>query len=106
MTSDYLSRHDKEVGSRSFYTKTVRAGKRTYFFDIKATQGNDYFISITESRKVVDKDGNSTFARHNMHLYKEDLDSFMGGLTEAIAAVKAKLQETSSRALDREFDEL
>lgn len=106
MTSDYLSRYDKDGGSKSLYTKAVRAGKRTYFFDIKATQGNDYFVSITESRKVVDKDGNATFARHNMHLYKEDLDSFIEGLTDVIGVVKAKLQEASTKALDREFDEL
>lgn len=106
MTSDYLSRHDKDGGSKSLYTKAVRAGKRTYFFDIKATQGNDYFLSITESRKIVDKDGNSSYARHNMHLYKEDLDSFMEGLTDVIGVVKAKLQEASVEACDREFDKL
>ena len=54
-------------------SKAIRAGKRTYFFDVKATQGNDYYLVITESRRRNNSDGSATYSRHHMYLYKEVL---------------------------------
>lgn len=73
------------------YSKAVKAGKRTYFFDVKSTRNNDYYLTITESKKKTDKDGNSTYEKHKVFLYKEDFDKFAEGLTEAVAVVKAAL---------------
>jgi len=75
--------------SESLYSKRVKAGKRrTYFFDVRATRGNDYFITITESKKRFDDNG---YDRHKMFLYKEDFNKFLAGLTETIGYVKTDL---------------
>lgn len=65
------------------YSKSVRAGKRTYFFDIKATRGMDYYITITESKKN-QENGRQQFQKHKVFLYKEDFDKFIDGLQEVI----------------------
>src|SRR6202008_4421526 len=73
----------------SVYSKRIRAGKRrTYFFDVRATKGNDYFLTITESRKKFNEDG---YDRHKIFLYKEDFNKFLKALTEAIDYVKTDL---------------
>jgi len=73
----------------SVYSKRIRAGKRrTYFFDVKATRGNDYYLTITESRKRFDSDG---YDRHKVFLYKEDFNKFLKALNEAVAYVKTEL---------------
>jgi len=69
------------------YSKSVRAGKRTYFFDIKTTRGNDFYLTLTESRKTVD-DGRDSYQKHKIFLYKEDFDKFMSGLQEAVDKAK------------------
>ena len=73
----------------SVYSNRVKAGKRrTYFFDVRATRGNDYFLTITESRKRFDSDG---YDRHKIFLYKEDFNKFFKGLNEAVDYVKTEL---------------
>src|SRR2546430_4179784 len=73
----------------SVYSKRIRAGKRrTYFFDVRATRGNDYYLTITESRKRFNEDG---YDRHKIFLYKEDFNKFLKGLTEAVDYVKTDL---------------
>jgi len=73
----------------SVYSKRIRAGKRrTYFFDVRATRGNDYFLTITESRKRFNEDG---YDRHKIFLYKEDFNKFIKALTEAVDHVKTEL---------------
>jgi hypothetical protein len=73
----------------SVYSKRLKAGKRrTYFFDVRATRGYDYFLTITESRKRQTDDG---YDRHKIFLYKEDFHKFMKGLNEAITYVKTEL---------------
>jgi hypothetical protein len=75
--------------NESLYSKRIKAGKRrTYFFDVRATRGNDYFITITESKKRFDDNG---YDRHKMFLYKEDFNKFLAGLTETINYVKTDL---------------
>lgn len=75
--------------SESLYSKRIKAGKRrTYFFDVRATRGNDYFITITESKKRFDDNG---YDRHKMFLYKEDFNKFVNALTETVNYVKTDL---------------
>lgn len=73
------------------YSKAVKAGKRTYFFDVKATRNNDYYLTITESKKKFDKEGIPSYEKHKIFLYKEDFEKFSEGLDEAVAVVKAAL---------------
>ncbi|MEI7963744.1 MAG: DUF3276 family protein [Chitinophagaceae bacterium] len=79
--------NDKKM--ESVYSKRIRAGKRrTYFFDVRETRGNDFYLTITESRKRFDSDG---YDRHKIFLYKEDFNKFIKGLGEAIDYVKTEL---------------
>lgn len=66
------------------YSKPIRAGKRTYFFDVKATRSDDLYITVTESKKRLRDDGTFFFEKHKIFLYKEDFDKFREGLEEAI----------------------
>lgn len=70
------------------HSKAVRAGKRTYFFDVKATKRNDYYLTITESKKRFNRDGRFYYEKHKIFLYKEDFDKFMEGLAESIEYIK------------------
>lgn len=73
----------------SIYSKRIRAGKRrTYFFDVRSTRGNDYYLTITESRKRFTGEG---YDRHKIFLYKEDFNKFIKGLNEAVDYVKTEL---------------
>lgn len=73
----------------SVYSKRIRAGKRrTYFFDVRATRSNDYYLTITESRKKFNENG---YDRHKIFLYKEDFNKFLKALTEAVDYVKTDL---------------
>ncbi len=73
----------------NIFSKRVRAGKRrTYFFDVRETRGNDYFITITESKKRFNDDG---YDRHKMFIYKEDFNKFLTALSETIEHVKTEL---------------
>ena len=79
--------NDKKM--ESVYSKRIRAGKRrTYFFDVRATRGNDYYLTITESRKRFNDDG---YDRHKIFLYKEDFNKFIKALGEAVDYVKTEL---------------
>lgn len=82
--------HDRENRNNdSIFSKRIKAGKRrTYFFDVRTTRGNDYFITITESKKRFEDGG---YDRHKMFLYKEDFNKFLIGLTETINYVKTDL---------------
>ena len=73
------------------YSNAVKAGKRTYFFDVKATRNHDYYLTITESKKRFGDDGQPSFEKHKLFLYKEDFEKFGEGLEEAIRVVKAAL---------------
>jgi hypothetical protein len=70
------------------FSEAVRAGKRTYFFDVKATRRNDYYLTITESKKRFNRDGKSFYEKHKVFLYKEDFDKFVDGLQSAINYIK------------------
>ncbi len=84
-----MAYENNEKRMESVYSKRIRAGKRrTYFFDVRATRGNDYYITITESRKKFNEDG---YDRHKIFLYKEDFNKFLKALTEAVDYVKTDL---------------
>lgn len=76
------------------FSKRVRAGKRTYFFDVKATRANDYFLTITESKKRAE-DG--TFIKHKIFLYKEDFEKFIEGFTETVNYIKENQEVVEKR---------
>ena len=80
----------EERDREELFSKRIRAGKRTYFFDVKSTRSLDYYITITESRRHQKEDG-FVYEKHKMFLYKEDFDKFAEGLKEAIDHVKIEL---------------
>jgi hypothetical protein len=86
---DFDNREREEV-----FSKKVRAGKRTYFFDVKATRSNDYYITITESKKRLE-DG--VFIKHKIFLYKEDFEKFAEGLKDTVEYIKANQEVTEKR---------
>lgn len=81
-----------EEGNDSYrdeiFSKSVRAGKRTYFFDVKTTKGNDLYLTITESKKRTNKDGRFYYEKHKLFLYKEDFEKFASGLIEAVDKIQ------------------
>ena len=78
------------------YSKVVRAGKRTYFFDVKSTKGNDYYITLTESKKTVDNEGRENFQKHKIFLYKEDFEKFKEGLEDVLLKINEITPSESS----------
>ena len=70
------------------FSKAVRAGKRTYFFDVKSTKGSEYYLTITESKKRFGPDGKFFYEKHKIFLYKEDFEKFADGFDEAIEYIK------------------
>lgn len=86
---DFENKEREEVFSRK-----VRAGKRTYFFDVKATRSNDYYVTVTESKKRLE-DG--VFIKHKIFLYKEDFEKFAEGLKETIDYIKANQEVIEKR---------
>jgi hypothetical protein len=69
------------------YSKVVRAGKRTYFFDIKSTKGNDLYITLTESKKTFGEEGDGNYQKHKIFLYKEDFEKFREGLDDVLKKI-------------------
>jgi len=82
------------------YSNAVRAGKRTYFFDVKSTKGNDLYITVTESKKST-QNGKVSYQKHKIFLYKEDFEKFREGLDDALAKVD-ELKETTN-SVNEEF---
>ncbi len=71
------------------YSKPVRAGKRTYFFDVKSTKGgDDFYLTITESKRRNNPDGTFTYDKHKIFLYKEDFEKFREGYAEVVEYIK------------------
>lgn len=90
-------------GGEDVYSKVVRAGKRTYFFDVKATRGGDYYLTVTESRKRTGRDGTPVFEKNKIFLYKEDFAKFADGLEDAVSYArehKPEFFEAEARATD------
>ncbi len=84
-----MENEDRSRKTPAVYSKTIRAGRRrTYFFDVRTTRGNDYYVTITESKKRFHEDG---YERHKVFLYKEDFNKFMDAMNEVINHVKTDL---------------
>ena len=115
---------EKTEGTETFerediHSKAVRAGKRTYFFDVKDTKRNDYYLTITESKKRFNRDGRFFYEKHKIFLYKEDFEKFMEGMAEVVDFIKTanpiilnEREETGEDlqeefvAVDVDFDDL
>ena len=81
--SDYGNENREEL-----YSVRVRAGKRTYFFDVKETRGKDLYMTITESKRNFDNDGNVHYQKHKLFLYREDFEKFEDGFLDATDKIK------------------
>ena len=88
MSTPIQSRRDNEDYGDQIFSKAVKAGRRTYFFDVRATRGDDWFLTITESRKITAADGSSSYDRHKIFLYKEDFSKFADGLEEVVEFIR------------------
>jgi len=82
-----LNGSEEKNQKEEIFTKVVRAGKRTYFFDVKATRKEDYYLTITESKKRLGKEGKIFYEKHKIFLYKEDFEKFTGGLKDAVTYI-------------------
>ena len=93
--ADGTEKNDEVVSTEreEIFSKSVRAGKRTYFFDVKTTRRNDYYLTLTESKKRFNRDGRFYFEKHKIFLYKEDFDKFSDGLAEVIEYIRANAPE-------------
>lgn len=99
-----LNGSEDKIQKEEIFTKVVRAGKRTYFFDVKATRKEDYYLTITESKKRLGNEGKVFYEKHKIFLYKEDFEKFSDGLKNAVEfisngkeAAKVPEQELDSK---------
>jgi hypothetical protein len=88
------------------YSKAVRAGKRTYFFDVKSTRRDEFYLTITESKKRFERDGNFYFEKHKIFLYKEDFEKFVDGLQEVISYIDQNQQDEYSSEVHSGYEEV
>lgn len=104
-------------GRQEIFSQTIRAGKRTYFFDVKSTRNNDYYLTITESKKRFNREGKQFFEKHKIFLYKEDFEKFNNGFTEVVSFIndaqplenkneEKKGEELNDGFTDVSFDDL
>ncbi|MBF8150080.1 PUR family DNA/RNA-binding protein [Winogradskyella sp. F6397] len=97
--SDYETRDKEEI-----YSKVLRAGRRTYFFDVRATKAGDYYLTITESKKFTNDDGSFHYKKHKIYLYKEDFSEFREILVEMTDyIINEKGQEVISERHQKDF---
>lgn len=99
---DYEGGYSHDRSADDVYSKPVKAGKRTYFFDVKSTKGKkDYYLTITESKKKVERDGRISYDKHKIFLYKEDFEKFAEGLQEVVDYIKTNcLNEIESKDVE------
>lgn len=97
--------NEKEMlDKEDIFSKVLRAGRRTYFFDVRATKADDYYITITESKKFTEEDGSYHFKKHKIYLYKEDFAAFQEILEEMTAfVVDHKGEEVISERHQKDF---
>ena len=102
---DFDNAFSQEKSGDDIYSRPVRAGKRTYFFDVKATKNNDYYLTITESKRRQEADGSFSFDKHKIFLYKEDFEKFAEGLEEAVKYIKENLLKGEPYRQAPQYDE-
>ena len=115
-----MEEQEKQNRREDIFSKAVRAGKRTYFFDVKATRNDQYYLTITESkRRFLDEQGKFFYEKHKIFLYKEDFEKFVKGLDAAIRFIETgeipeeeiassdhQIQEDAKTDIDLSFDDL
>lgn len=109
-SEDYEGTNAPDRSGEDVFSKPVRAGKRTYFFDVKATKGKDFYLTITESKRKIDSYGNYAYDKHKIFLYKEDFEKFTEGLEEVIQYIKDNClkdeAQEDGKFTDVDFEEL
>jgi len=101
---DYDDGYAQERNGEDVYSKPVRAGKRTYFFDVKSTKGNDWYLTITESKRRVERDGRFSYDKHKIFLYKEDFEKFADGLQEVVDYIRKNCKYSVVEKTEAEDD--
>ncbi len=97
-------RDNEMLGKEEIFSKVLRAGRRTYFFDVRSTKADDYYITITESKKFTEEDGSYHFKKHKIYLYKEDFESFKEILDEMTDfVINEKGEEVISERHQKDF---
>ncbi len=97
--SDYKERHENEI-----FTKVLKAGRRTYFFDVRETKAGDYYLTITESKKNFSESGEASFEKHKIYLYKEDFRAFQDFFNESTDFILSeKGEDVISERHDKDF---
>ena len=103
-------RDNDMLEKEEIFSKVLRAGRRTYFFDVRATKADDYYVTITESKKFTEEDGSFLFKKHKIYLYKEDFTSFkeiLDEMTNFVLEHKGEevISERHQKDFKREFAE-
>lgn len=103
-------RDNDTLEKEEIFSKVLRAGRRTYFFDVRATKADDYYVTITESKKFTEEDGSFHFKKHKIYLYKEDFAAFkeiLSELTDFVLEHKGEevISERHQKDFKREFAE-
>ena len=101
---EVISGHEEKFIKEEIFTKVVRAGKRTYFFDVKATRKDDYYLTITESKKRLGNEGKVFYEKHKIFLYKEDFEKFTEGLRDAVAFIDNGKDEIKAPEMSSESE--
>ena len=97
--------NQNEYNAEEIFSKALRAGRRTYFFDVRETKAGDYYLTITESKKFTNEDGTFFYKKHKIYLYKEDFSEFNSSLKEICDfIIKNKGEEVISEKHDKDFD--
>ena len=104
-SEDFDDVNAQERSGDDVYSKQVRAGKRTYFFDVKATRGNDYYLTITESKRRIEKDGRFAYDKHKIFLYMEDFEKFAATLQEMVDYIRTNCPAASPSQTEGDGEE-
>ena len=97
--------NQNEYNVEEIFSKVLRAGRRTYFFDVRETKAGDYYLTITESKKFTNEDGTFYYKKHKVYLYKEDFDDFNSSLNETFDfIIEKKGKEVISDKHDKDFE--
>ena len=108
MMDSFENKEDKEqVERKELFSKRVRCGRRTYFFDVKSSKNNEPYLAITESKKILNgfgEEATATFEKHKIFLYKEDFEKFQSGITDAIAYIEGAQGKADPRPEPEDSD--
>ena len=96
--------NQNEYNAEEIFSKALRAGRRTYFFDVRETKAGDYYLTITESKKFTNEDGTFYYKKHKIYLYKEDFNDFSSILTEMVDfIIKERGEEVISERHQKDY---